>query len=397
MKNQFKVLCLLVLISILFLLTFCKKDDENLRIPEIDLTEANIRVAKVEVKQNTFNFPFTSETLYTIYYEYIDQSFRAVVDMEGYFSRHNFLVGKWLTPEQMSVEFIWPELTQNMIIDRKYFGYFPVGSGAPTAVRRPTTSQIWFDESQIAKIEDSYYSTIDFSTGNGFSSQYRAIDLEFQLGLLNSLQGAYDYLEGNDHLIKGNGVKLSEVTWEDGLVKSYAIRETLNKYWPWGDLGSLFPEAQGLILTSPKVGINFNVTLQYTEALGVPKMLLRMVNQSLGNLLPTALSDYIITHHSLFDEDSYFWKNFGDDIPKPTTYFNNDWILTFADPRLTVLPEQVKIISSKTIQGQYLSNIASNQPVYKTINTTATFPYTHDPVAKTLEIAGLKIWYEVVE
>ena len=74
-----------------------------------------------------------------------------------------------------------------------------------------------------------------------------------------------------------------------------------------------------------------------------------------------------------------------------------DWIWSFAHPSFNVLPEQDQIISSKRMVGKKMVDIVDGEPVYQAVDSTATFPYTHDPVAKTLEIAGLKIWYEVLE
>jgi hypothetical protein len=356
-------------------------------------------VVKVEVKQNTFNPPFTANVPFTVYYDYQGQQFNVSVSMDGYFSQFDFITGNWIGNEQLSIKYNWPDRISALILDRKHFGFVPITTRWPLSVYRPSASMLQFEGNRIIQVIDTFDAMISL-IGWCWYSQFHILEFSKEFSVTNSIAGSYSHEDGFEHLTEGQGIKMGNYRWEGNFLKSYKLENTLNKYWPIefelighpdvADLGDV-------LIFNPVSSTDFEVSLRYTTAPGVPKMLLKMINQSLGDLLPTAMSNYIITHPSLFSAESFYWRTFGEEIPKPTSYFNNDWILTFAEPRLTVLPEQDKIISSKTIQGQYLSNIVSNQPVYKTMNSTVTFPYTHDPVAKTLEIAGLKIWYEVVE
>ena len=76
----------------------------------------------------------------------------------------------------------------------------------------------------------------------------------------------------------------------------------------------------------------------------------------------------------------------------------SDWLVSFGLPKYQIIPAQnVGLISSKRTIGKRFADFVDGNLVYKDIDSTVTYPYVFDPVAKTLEIAGLKIWYEVVD
>jgi hypothetical protein len=101
-------------------------------------------------------------------------------------------------------------------------------------------------------------------------------------------------------------------------------------------------------------------------------------------------------------EESYNLFTINSVTSPPENSNNNtafqDWIFLFGLPQ-TLDGNRHQLIKSKRIQGE--KNVGfegfENTYIFNNMDSTATFPYTHDPIAKTLEIAGLKIWYEVVE
>ena len=113
--------------------------------------------------------------------------------------------------------------------------------------------------------------------------------------------------------------------------------------------------------------------------------------------------DVNIHYHALKHEMECSFRRQGDymdcveRLQSPDKSILSDWLWSFAHPSFNVLPEQDKLIASKRITGRKIVDIIDDQPVYQDVDSIATFPYVFDPVAKTLEIAGLKIWYEVVE
>jgi hypothetical protein len=136
---------------------------------------------------------------------------------------------------------------------------------------------------------------------------------------------------------------------------------------------------------------------------GIPKELVRRVNNALLGLSKGPLEDYEIFQWEsdfLFPGNVFLEEHEISGNPFLSYEYGSslaDWLWTFAHPSFNVIQEQDQIISSKRMVGKKMVDIVNGEPVYQAVDSTVTFPYTHDPVAKTLEIAGLKIWYEVVD
>jgi hypothetical protein len=78
-----------------------------------------------------------------------------------------------------------------------------------------------------------------------------------------------------------------------------------------------------------------------------------------------------------------------------------NWIFLFGIPELGLFQvEQNAIISEVQTTGKRLVSFnptVSGSDVYEDVNDTKTFPYVHDPVNKTLEINGIRIYYQSLE
>jgi hypothetical protein len=170
------------------------------------------------------------------------------------------------------------------------------------------------------------------------------------------------------------------------------------------NLGILDPLQSPPVLPLSTLGREYSLNITYQQDnTGIPKELVRMVNNALLGISKGPLEDYEIFQ---WQSDFLFQGNiFFKEIELSGNPFLNyeygssfaDWLWTFAHPSFNVLSEQDQIIYSKRMVGKKMVDIVDGEPVYQAVDSTATFPYTHDPVAKTLEIAGLKIWYEVLE
>lgn len=131
----------------------------------------------------------------------------------------------------------------------------------------------------------------------------------------------------------------------------------------------------------------------------LPPALVRMVNNALLTFVPLGLET---PPNAVTREIGGFL--FVGAFPAP---FNQaifqDWIFKLGMLDLDMLKSDGNyIISSKKVTGRKVIGATGTWPdtlvpVYQDVDSTTTFPYTHDPIAKTLEIAGLKIWYEVVD
>jgi hypothetical protein len=133
---------------------------------------------------------------------------------------------------------------------------------------------------------------------------------------------------------------------------------------------------------------NLEYKVQYSPVNGIPRKLIGLLNAALLGYLKTGIEDVA----SIALEQGLA----GLPIQMRTLEVDRaDWMFLFALAPYINPFESDHIVSSISIKGTRYDLLWLNQNTE--INSTTTFPYTHDPVAKTLEIAGLKIWYEVVE
>lgn len=129
----------------------------------------------------------------------------------------------------------------------------------------------------------------------------------------------------------------------------------------------------------------YTVEPTYIPAEGVPDGLRRMVNQALLGLNSIGFEEYV------------FYSNFAHNRDLSLVYFF-DWWVSFGFPELQTLPSQdAGLVSSKRMQGKKGAYMDGGEYTFTQVDSTASYPYTHDAQNKTLEIAGLKIWYELVE
>jgi hypothetical protein len=118
----------------------------------------------------------------------------------------------------------------------------------------------------------------------------------------------------------------------------------------------------------------------------IPSQLKGLVNISLQKMSPFGfeenLSHWITSKKSPISMNSSF----------------SDWVLLFGIPELSMLQiDQNEIVSKVSTIGRKLVSVNLDSPgseVYEDINENKTFPYKHDPVNKTLEINGIRIYYQ---
>jgi hypothetical protein len=128
-------------------------------------------------------------------------------------------------------------------------------------------------------------------------------------------------------------------------------------------------------------------TFQYNEAEDVPMKLKRLVNEEL-----LFSNRYGITNFDLLYIDST--RNF-------SQLGEGNWLISFGLPQYYILEEKSTYLVSKRTTTFYKGGVNEgldpdgSKEFFKT--KVEDFPYIHDAKAKTLEIAGLKIWYEFVE
>lgn len=129
-----------------------------------------------------------------------------------------------------------------------------------------------------------------------------------------------------------------------------------------------------------------DLTYKYQKDSSVPTMLISLVNAAIINAVPLGFQDNLI-----------HWYNTDFKPTVKNTSFAN-WIFLFGIPELGLIQgEQDAIVSEVRTTGKKLVSydpLIPGSEVYETINETKTFPYVHDPVNKTLEINGIRIYYQ---
>ncbi|MCZ2394443.1 MAG: hypothetical protein LC105_11340 [Chitinophagales bacterium] len=125
----------------------------------------------------------------------------------------------------------------------------------------------------------------------------------------------------------------------------------------------------------------WNFTFQYNKVDDVPTKLKRLVNEEL-----LFSNRYGVTNlDAPYMDSTRYYSQFGE----------GNWLISFGLPQYYILEDKSSHIVSKRTTKHYKINDAGEREYIKT--TVEDFPYKHDAEARTLEIAGLKIWYEYVE
>jgi hypothetical protein len=132
--------------------------------------------------------------------------------------------------------------------------------------------------------------------------------------------------------------------------------------------------------------LSFEFEFTYTPAEDIPLKLKRMVNEELLHLNKYGVTSPDAIRIGTEDPVNLY-------LSSPLGEGN--WLVSFALWDKYILSEMSSHLVSKRVTKHYL-NDDTGKPVYQK-TTVEDFPYIHDTIAKTLEIAGLKIWYEVVD
>ncbi|MCO5232102.1 MAG: hypothetical protein M9888_00005, partial [Chitinophagales bacterium] len=128
---------------------------------------------------------------------------------------------------------------------------------------------------------------------------------------------------------------------------------------------------------------------EYVEALSIPKKLKRLINEEL----------LFLNRYGVTNADFDFFLNNNTSVlygnNNGNQYGEGNWLISFGLPQYYILEEKSNYMVSKRTTDIYQIDEAGEKKYLKT--RVEDFPYKHDSKAKTLEIAGLKIWYEFVE
>ncbi|MCZ2392621.1 MAG: hypothetical protein LC105_02020 [Chitinophagales bacterium] len=179
------------------------------------------------------------------------------------------------------------------------------------------------------------------------------------------------------------------------VIDSYEYRDSLfkNLFEKFGLIYYVNPAP--VLFPDDKVDQLFNAlvlgpkkfTFQYNKADDVPSKLKRLVNEELLYLNRYGVMN--LDTKKLYYGNTNLWRN------EYNGTNAGNWLISFGLPQYYILEEKSTHLVSKRTTDFYQTDMFGNTKYIKT--RVENFPYKHDSKAKTLEIAGLKIWYEFVE
>lgn len=190
--------------------------------------------------------------------------------------------------------------------------------------------------------------------------------------------------------IKGKGTDIQTETYDNGLLKNYSVVNYVSA-----------------LIDSPVIGQELDMQVTYQAATGVPDGLIRYVNQAILGLNQFGFEDYF--YHMKYDLRLGTALVEDDDHAGQVAKYNHtfaDWIVSFGLSNTFNIPNQGNQLiytkhatGKKIIDGQPESEdgLTPVQYEYGTVDFSSSYPYVHNAAEKTLEIAGLKIYYDWVD
>lgn len=181
-----------------------------------------------------------------------------------------------------------------------------------------------------------------------------------------------------------NDGKLQSININDSMLSRVAEYQPLKSRITSYNSYNLPKESESIYIKSwvNPIDVAFGFAFEYVEAKDIPTKLKRLVNEELLHI-----NKYGVTN---MDINTIYFEG-----ENHSYYGEGNWLVSFGLPQYYILEEKSSHIVSKRITRIYKVNEVGEEEYERTI--TEEFPYVHDATAKTLEIAGLKIWYEFVE
>lgn len=205
---------------------------------------------------------------------------------------------------------------------------------------------------------------------------YVTVWTKFPIDNIPSVEGIVNFNISDD--------KLQSININDSMLSKVAEYQPLKSRISSYNSYHLPEESKSIYIKSwvNPIDVAFEFTFEYVEAKDIPAKLKRLVNEELLHI-----NKYGVTN---MDINTIYFEG-----ENHSYYGEGNWLVSFGLPQYYILEEKSSHIVSKTTTRIYKVNEAGEKEYERTI--TKEFPYIHNEEAKTLEIAGLKIWYEFVE
>lgn len=359
---------LIIYLSVSLILFSCKKESAEI-IEQNEITwndTQKVRILKVEQTESPNSFPFDIDDLMTVEYVYADDVLKEII------------------VHRSGEIYVYPRMVSE---DNKY-GF--------DLSKDPKYGNIFSWKNSLLNMYNGKITSSHKIYGYPFGypgDLFRDTYYHYELGgLLNSIEGTGIWREGEFFLKDLKGIELKTEEYENGLLKTYS----LGKYM------------EDFVVPKQTMGHDFKIKATYQISSDVPDGLIRFVNQAVLGLNYIGFEDY--ADHFQYDlrAGSALMGEGSEDAHASAVakyrYTFADWIISFGLNDAFSIPNQGNhLIASKHISGRKIvdgtPSIEDTLPVYEyaPVDSTANYPYTHNATNKTLEIAGLKIYYELVD
>lgn len=345
---------LIIICTLVFAISACKKDvikkEEGIPFPQGWFASQNVKINKVEFKRDFGGYFLGSDS--TFYFEYKYDTLGRIYEIK--LKSYEFL------EFEKSYNISYIANTNKFIFQNN----FPPCLNSNFYKMEYLNNEFEFFDNKLSKINGIF-----ISCGFGIPStneNKRIASFSYnEDGLLKSIYS------NNDFWVSGRlGTDIDNILYdESNAVKSL---ELISHYF---DSKENTFEAE-----------NFVINFDYQPANDVPDGLRRIVNQSILEL------------NSLGYEEYFFQQLIESSGSSKREY--TEWFSSFGIQQLqTISSQNIGLISTKHLKGNRVNSYdeLTSLPIFTQVDSTANFPYIHDASAKTLEIAGLKIYYELVE
>jgi hypothetical protein len=351
-----KISWLLIVLSVWMI--SCQKDDDNKVMPTEIGWEASqkVRINRVEMIPKVGQFFWSlpvDDSIITVEYKY--DGLNSLKKINLYRSVYN--------PET-NREFVISNnnLDREIISNNKNICLL---TGYPAGYDL-SSNELIYDGKRIEKIQGEF----NFCTFGNPSADFLSRTADFKYkdnGLLEKINSNIRFTDKKNSRI---GYEVNDIIYD---ISNKIVKFKKNNYF-------------SLESDNNNKAESLAFSVDYVPASDIPDDLKRRVNQSLMDFNAFGLNEHFF---NLANQSGFLTL---DNYP----YRFSDWIVVFGNERYQSIPANgIRLISSFKVVG--IRESPEDNNVQIEIDTTFTFPYTHDPVAKTLEIAGLKIWYEVVD
>lgn len=347
----------------------CKKDQPIDPIieddPELIDDLRNVRILKVEQTVSPNQFPFTNNTLMTVEYIYNDEKLTQIKTLKSNGEALDFDVSYF---SDDSVKISFPDQRSMW---EPFFGTYWLKS-------------VHFQNRKNLFDIVNHYET-DFP--GLFNREHKQRKVSFITNSENNIYSISGSFTGANAIPTwvGDGIKARDFKYSNGMLKGY----------------HLFNKSGMFSIDS--LGQNYQIEFEYSRAHDIPNGLIHLFNHAVTGVYQFGFEDLFFhwIYDISLDNSITLLNNIREKVIEPNYNFS-DWIIGFGFPHIEAFNRtNNQIVQKKNVQGTKFYDLDTTSTpisiIYKDVNETTTYPYSIDTTNKILKIAGLNIYYEIID